>query len=181
MKKYLFIILCLAMAFVSCKKSDDDSGNTTPKPIDNWVGSYDGTVDAAGKISSEPLPIIADTLFSTTFENLTMNVRKLLSDNKAIVTIKYGVIPIPFNATIDGNTAYLEDYEYIPTFDIPITLGGVTFNLNGIKFSKIVLQYADGVVTGTGNAVATLSGTIATIPATITADLELEPNFTKGQ
>jgi len=175
MKKYLLVILCLTMAFVSCKKSD----NNTQQPIDNWVGEYGGSVGASGKIYSEPLPIISDTLFNKTFDDLTMNVRKLLSDNKAIITIKYGVIPIPFNATIDGNTAYLEDYEYIPTFDIPITLGGVTVNLNGIKFSKIILQYADGVVTGTGNAVVTSAGTIASIPVTITMNLDLAPNFTK--
>ena len=173
MKKYLFIILGIALAIVSCKKDSDNN----PQPIDNWVGSYDGLVNVKGTITSEPISFISDTLFDKTID-VPMTVRKL-SSQRALVTMKYGLVPIPFNAVINGNTANLDDYELIPTVTIPIPLGSMTFNVTGIKFSKIVLNYDNGVVTGSGNAVMTAESSLLGGLATINAVLELTPNFIK--
>lgn len=174
MKKYLFIILGIALAIVSCKKNSDDP---TSQPIDNWVGSYDGVVDAKGTISSEPISFISDTLFDRTID-VPMTVRKL-SSQRALVTMKYGLVPIPFNAVIDGNTASLDDYELVPTIDIPIVVGGMVCNINGIKFSKMILNYDNGVVTGNGKAVVTAESTLLGGLAKVNLTLDLTPNFTK--
>lgn len=173
MKKYLFIILGLALAFVSCKK---DSEN--PQPVDTWAGSYTGQIDMKGTIES---PITMDTIFEKTLEDMTLTVTKLLSGEKAIFTFKYGVVPIPFNGTVTETTANLQDLEYIPTIDIPITVGGMVFTISGIKFSNIALNYANGVVTGSGKARITAEATLVALPVTIYIDLDLTPNFTKKQ
>ena len=173
MKKYLFIILGIALAIVSCKKDSDNN----PQPIDNWVGSYDGLVNVKGTITSEPISFISDTLFDKTID-VPMTVRKL-SSQRALVTMKYGLVPIPFNAVINGNTANLDDYELIPTIDIPIVVGGMVCNINGIKFSKIVLNYDNGVVTGSGNAEVTAESTLLGGLAKVNLTLDLTPNFIK--
>ena len=172
MKKYLFIVLGIALAIVSCKKDSDD-----PQPIDTWVGSYDGFVNVKGTITSEPISFISDTLFDKTID-VPMTVRKL-SSQRALVTMKYGLVPIPFNAVINGNTANLDDYELIPTIDIPIVVGGMVCNINGIKFSKIVLNYDNGVVTGSGNAEVTAESTLLGGLAKVNLTLDLTPNFIK--
>lgn len=174
MKKYLFIILGIALAIVSCKKDSDNN----PQPIDTWVGSYDGSINVQGTIESEPISIISEPLVNTTLDNLSMTVTKL-SSQRAVVTMKYGVIPVPFNAVINGNTANLDDYELIPTIDIPIVVGGMVCNINGIKFSKIVLNYDNGVVTGSGKAVVTAESTFLGGLAKVNLTLDLTPNFIK--
>jgi len=172
MKKYLFIILAFAMAFVSCKKSSDD-----PQPIDTWVGNYDGVVGLKGTVES---PITMDTLFDKSVD-MSLNVTKLLSGEKGIFTFKYGIIPIPFNASVTETTASLDDLEFIPTIDIPIMISGMVFNINGIKFSKIALNYAGGVVTGSGNALITASTTTILGEVKVYLNLDLTPNLTKRQ
>lgn len=178
MKKYLFIILGIALAIVSCKKKTDEP-TPQPQPVDIWLGSYEGSIDANGTIISEPWGLISDTLFSKTLENLPMTIKKLTSQ-RAIVTIKYGVLPIVFNADIDGNTATFEKYELIPDIDLPITIAGFSFNLKGIEFSDIVLKYNDGVVTGSGNAVITAEPAEPSMLINkITMTLALRPEYTK--
>jgi len=172
MKKYLFIILGLALAFVSCKK---DSEN--PQPIDTWVGNYDGVVGMKGTVES---PITMDTLFDKSID-MSLNVMKLLSGEKGIFTFKYGVLPIPFNASVTETTASLDDLEFVPTIDIPIMISGMAFNINGIKFSKIVLNYDNGVVTGSGNALITAMTTTILGEVKVYLNLKLTPNFTKKQ
>lgn len=178
MKKYLFIILCLALAFVSCKKNNESNENEEPQPIDSWVGSYAGEVGAEGTLISEPIGLLTDTIFNKTLSDLTMKITRLTSQ-KALVTINYGVLPIPFKATINGTTATIEDTEYIPSFQFPITVGSVTFDIEAIKFSQITLHYNDGIVTGSGDAVITGEATIGIIPAKLTLSLDLTPYFTK--
>lgn len=178
MKKYLFIILGIALAIVSCKKKTDEP-TPQPQPVDIWLGSYEGSIDANGTIISEPWGLISDTLFSKTLENLPMTIKKLTSQ-RAIVTIKYGVLPIVFNADIDGNTATFEKYELIPGIDLPVTIAGFSFNLKGIEFSDIVLKYNDGVVTGSGNAVITAEPAEPSMLINkITMTLALRPEYTK--
>lgn len=178
MKKYLFIILGIALAIVSCKKKTDEP-TPQPQPVDIWLGSYEGSIDANGTIISEPWSLISGTLFSKTLENLPMTIKKLTSQ-RAIVTIKYGVLPIVFNADIDGNTATFEKYELIPGIDLPVTIAGFSFNLKGIEFSDIVLKYNDGVVTGSGNAIVTAEPVESTLLINkITLNLALTPNYTK--
>ena len=184
MKRYLFIVIAVVLgvtlAFVSCKKkSDESTPQPQPQPVDIWLGSYEGSIDVNGTIISEPWGLISDTLFSKTLENLPMTIKKLTSQ-RAIVTIKYGVLPIVFNADIDGNTATFEKYELIPGIDLPVTIAGFSFNLKGIEFSDIVLKYNDGVVTGSGNAVITAEPAEPSMLINkITMTLVLRPEYTK--
>ncbi len=178
MKKYLFIILGIALAIVSCKKKTDEP-TPQPQPVDIWLGSYEGSIDANGTIISEPWGLISDTIFNKTFEDLPMTIKKLTSQ-KAIVTINYGILPIIFNANIDGNTATFEKYELFPGIDFPVTIAGYSFNLKGIEFSDIVLNYNDGVVTGNGNAVITAEPAEPSMLINkITMTLALRPEYTK--
>lgn len=186
MKRYLFIVIAVVLgvtlAFVSCKKKSDESTpqpQPQPQPVDIWLGSYEGSINVNGTIISEPWGLISDTLLNKTLENLPMTIKKLTSQ-RVIVTINYGVLPIIFNANINGNTATFEKYELIPSIDFPVTIADNSFNIKGVEFSNIVLNYNDGVITGSGNAIVTAEPVKSTLLINkITLNLALTPNYTK--
>lgn len=186
MKRYLFIVIAVVLgvtlAFVSCKKKSDESTpqpQPQPQPVDIWLGSYEGSINVNGTIISEPWSLISGTPLDKTLENLPMTIKKLTSQ-RVIVTINYGVLPIIFNANIDGNTATFEKYELIPSIDFPVTIADNSFNIKGVEFSNIDLKYNDGVVTGSGNAIVTAEPVESTLLINkITLNLALTPNYTK--
>lgn len=174
MKKYLLIILCLAMAFVSCKKNETNP-DPIPDSIDKWIGNYTGEINFKGTalVPNTLGDLVSDTI-DETICNLPMSVSKTTSQT-AIFTIKIGDVPVPLTLTVNDNTATMGDYT-LP-YSLPITIGDITLNYKDVKITGFTLNYTDGVITGSGKLTA--SSEALDGPGTITYDLNITPKFNK--